>query len=200
MFPSGGPFFKKFRTLLGAGVDAIQIRLKKDVCPSFFGGLRRAAARAEKQGVLFIVNDRPELALALRASGVHLGKSDVSASVARKLLGKRSVIGRTIRNSSDLSSAESPDYDYAAIGPVFRTPLKPTLKSIPSAAIRKVVKISKKPVVAIGGITDKNAEKIVRAGIRTVAFARYAVSERNTAEKIKKLRAVIARREGGIKK
>jgi len=85
---------------------------------------------ARKKGIPVILNDRPEEALMLGCSGVHLGKGDLSAGAARALMGKLAVIGRTIRNARDLAAARVKDHDYVSIGPVFRSPLKAALKSL----------------------------------------------------------------------
>jgi len=74
---------------------------------------------------------------------------------------------------------------------VFASPLKARLLRIPLKTVSDVSKRSKKPVVAIGGITDKNAKSLKKAGIKTVAFMRYALAEKETAKKIAKLRDLL---------
>jgi len=147
---------------------------------------------AKTKGISLIINDRPEIALMIGASGVHLGKGDVSVRTARKLLGRDAIIGQTIRKFTDFSEARDiKEIDYAAIGPVFDTPLKPALRRITSRRLREAVEKIKIPLVAIGGISDTNVEEVLQKGIKTVAFVRYALTQKNTKEKIEKLRKII---------
>jgi len=188
MFPDKEGFAAKFFELINSPVDVIQLRFKDLNDRWVFRAAKRLVAEAKKRDIPVIINDRPEAALALGCSGVHLGKGDIPASVARKILGPAAIIGRTIRNKKDLSAAGSSDYDYVAVGPVFKTPVKSGLKQISLAALGEIHRLSEKPVIAIGGINKDNVLKVVKEGIRTVAFMRYGLSEKNTKRRIEELR------------
>jgi len=188
MFPEKEVFAAKFFGLINSPVDVIQLRFKDLNDGWLFRVARRLVAEAKKRNIPVIINDRPDAALALGCSGVHLGKGDIPASIARKLLGRGAIIGRTIRNKKDLFAARSPDYDYVAVGPVFKTPVKSGLRQISLAALREIRRLSNKPVIAIGGINKGNVRKVVGEGIRTVAFMRYGLSEKNTKQRIEELR------------
>ncbi|MEA3489310.1 MAG: thiamine phosphate synthase [Candidatus Omnitrophota bacterium] len=179
---------RKFRSLMKSSVDAVQLRFKDLADLSVYRTAREMADLARKTKVPLIINDRPEMALSLGASGVHLGKSDISASTARKVLGPDAIIGCTVRGFRDLDSVDKKDVDYVAVGPVFRTPLKPGVRAISRPRLRDLCENAAIPLVAIGGINIRNVGKVVSEGVKTVAFVRYGIAEKDTRRKIEKLR------------
>jgi thiamine-phosphate pyrophosphorylase len=190
IFPDSRILLKKFSELAESPVDIVQLRFKNIQNKSIFAAAQKIIEKARKKNLPVVLNDRPDLALLLGCSGVHLGKGDISPGKARKVLGKKAIIGCTIRTAKDLKSISS-DVDYVSIGPVFKTPLKPGLKARTSRAIKEVVRASKLPVVAIGGINLDNAKKVLKEGIKTVAFVRYAITQKNTKQRIEKLRKIL---------
>lgn len=165
--------------LVAAGVDLIQLREKEMEA----GDLLRVGAplveACESVGVPFILNDRPDVALALGAPGVHLGTNDLPTSVARRILGDEAMVGRSTHSEGDISHAlENEDPDYIAVGPVFETPTKPGrpaagLDLIAHAAQRVTV-----PWFAIGGIDEDTLPAVIERGARRVVVVR-AITEAN---------------------
>ena len=121
-------------------------------------------------GILFIVNDRCDVAMAVGASGVHLGDGDLPLDVARKVLGARKILGvssHSVRQALRLSRGKP---DYLAVGPVFESHTKITARKLLGA--RTVAQIAGKvacPVVAIGGIDSHNARALMQAGASAIA-------------------------------
>jgi len=191
LFPDMRELLKKYDDLLESPIDVLQLRFRALARHCVFRMAGKMVRRAQKRNISVVINDRPEAALALGANGVHLGKGDIPAPVARKLLGTCAIIGRTIRGAWDLADIDRKDVDYAAIGPVFRTPLKPGLKAVPRREVRKVVKKAEVPLVAIGGINSSNVREIIGCGIKTVAFVRYGITEKDTRMKIDELRKIV---------
>lgn len=125
-----------------------------------------------------IINDRLDIALAVGASGVHIGQDDMSLEVARRILGSERIIGVSARNLEEAVRAARGGADYLGVGPIFATSSKgdagePTgLKTL--SDIKKTIDI---PIVAIGGVSLDNVEAIIEAGadgvavISAVAFA-----------------------------
>jgi thiamine-phosphate pyrophosphorylase len=187
LFPGGRELLKKFHDLLESPVDVVQLRFD-GFSDHSLRVAQKMAAQARRENIPLIVNDRPEIALLLGAAGVHLGKSDIPVSIARKMLGAGAIIGRTIRGPGDLRSLDVRNADYVAIGPVFYTPLKPGLKTVPRSRLRKLCGRVRMPLVAIGGINRDNVAEVIAEGIRTVAFARYGITEKNTRKKIEQLK------------
>jgi len=89
LFPDTGKLLRKFKALLDSPVDAIQLRFKDFTDLSLYRAAEKMAALSKARHVPLIINDRPEIALSLGASGVHLGKSDISISAARRLRRQR---------------------------------------------------------------------------------------------------------------
>jgi len=188
LFPDRRKLLRKFYDLLESPVDVVQFRFKDFADLPFYRAVFDMVAAAKRKNIPLIINDRPEIALSLGADGVHLGKGDILVSAARKMLGPGAIIGRTIRGAVDIGSINRKEVDYVAVGPVFRTPLKPGLKAVSRSRLRELSRSVRMPLVAIGGINKDNVREVVREGIRTVAFARYGITETYTRKKIEELR------------
>ncbi|MGH9042795.1 MAG: thiamine phosphate synthase [Acidimicrobiia bacterium] len=108
-----------------AGVDIVQLREKHLDDRELLrrAGVAREAARSA--GALFVLNDRPDLALACAADGVHVGQDDVPPAVAREILGPDAVIGLSTHAPAELGLARREPVDYVSVGPVVATPTKP---------------------------------------------------------------------------
>ena len=125
-----------------------------------------------------IINNRPDIAKAVSADGVHLGNTDLSPEAVRKLLGKNAVIGKTVHSIKEISNALKEPVNYLSFGPVFRTPIKPNLRPWGIDKIKKAVDIflsSKKgkdmDYFVIGGITLNNIGSILKKGITHIALS-----------------------------
>jgi thiamine-phosphate pyrophosphorylase len=151
------------RAAEAAGVAFIQYREKNLPSKNIYEealALRKLCRRSR-----FIVNDRLDIALAVKADGVHIGQDDLPLVAVRKLLGKKSIIGVTVRSIEEAVRAESEGADYCAVSPIFATGTKtdagtPCGISLVSE-IKRAVKI---PVAAIGGINAGNARSVIGAG------------------------------------
>lgn len=162
--------------VLRGGADVIQLR-EKDAEASVL--LRAGAAfqrAAEEHGALFVVNDRPDVALALGADGVHLGQDDLPVAVARQILGPDAVIGVSTHTPAQFKSADS-DASYLCAGPVFATPTKPGrpatgVELIRAAAERAGSGLEHRPWFAIGGLDITTLPGVVAAGARRAVVVR----------------------------
>ena len=163
------------RTAAENGATIIQYRDKDASTRAMVGEARAIRAALQGTGVPFVVNDRIDVALASGASGVHLGRDDMDAETARRLLGPDAVIGLTVKNEADADIAIAAPADYACIGGVFET----LSKQNPDApvgldgfsALRARIAAAKPglPVGAIAGIDEARAGQVVRAGASGVA-------------------------------
>ncbi len=162
--------------ILDAGVDIIQLREKDaEVADLLRWGeiFREAAAR---NGALFILNDRPEVALALDADGVHLGQEDAPLDEARAILGGNAILGLST-HTPDQWDAAVPEADYLCAGPVWETPTKPGRPAAGLEYVRYAAKSGEtRPWFAIGGINEGNLQQIQEAGVRRIVVVR-AVTE-----------------------
>ncbi|MFH1790675.1 MAG: thiamine phosphate synthase [Candidatus Omnitrophota bacterium] len=127
------------------------------------------------------IDDRADTALACAADGVHLGKGDIPTALARRLLGRGPVIGRTVRGLREAKAAERDGADYVSIGPVFRTPYKKNIRPRGLAVVRGVVNGVRIPVVAIGGINTHNLKAVFKTGAAGAAMIRGIKKLRSAA-------------------
>ncbi|MDZ4733350.1 MAG: thiamine phosphate synthase [Nitrospirota bacterium] len=129
--------------------------------------LRQAAAKA---GVLFIVNDRCDLALAVNADGVHLGQGDLPLDLARKVMGPDRLIGISTHNSDQVREATAGKPDYLGFGPIFKPGSKQDHDPVVGLeGLRAMRGLTSLPIFAIGGIQIDQAREVIRAGANGVA-------------------------------
>ena len=131
----------------------------------------RVAALARAAGALFLVNDRPDVARAVDADGVHLGQDDLPVGAARRVLGPDRLVGVSTHDLGEARAAVEAGADYIGVGPIYATASK--AKALPArgaglvAAVRGEVRC---PIVAIGGITAETAPAVLAAGADAVAM------------------------------
>lgn len=158
--------------ILDAGVDIIQLREKDaEVADLLRWGelFREAAAR---NGALFILNDRPDVALALDADGVHLGQEDLPVAEARAILGRGAILGLST-HSPEQWDAAPPEADYMCAGPVWETPTKPGRPAAGLDYVRYAAKSGEsRPWFAIGGINETNLAQVQEAGASRIVVVR----------------------------
>ena len=154
---------------LDAGVRVIQVREKAATTRHALQVARTLRGLTRGHGALLLVNDRLDLAIAAEADGVHLGQDDVPLGVARAMLGPNALIGLSITDAAQLEATDISEADYLGVGAVFQTGSKADAQYTGLqllAAARAAVDL---PIVAIGGITLKNATSAVRAGADVLA-------------------------------
>jgi thiamine-phosphate pyrophosphorylase len=163
--------FKILKESVRAGEVIVQLRDK-------FGRSRdslrfiQKALRFLDQNIPFIVNDRVDWALATGAPGVHLGQADLPLPVARKILGRKVLIGVSCQTLAQARQAEAGGADYIGFGSVFKTFTKPDRSPMDLGLLTRVIKASNIPVYAIGGITLQNLSRLTDLGVNRVAVTR----------------------------
>ncbi len=160
--------------LSAGGATLVQLR-EKNLSPlEFYSEAESALGIARELGVKIIINDRVDIALALKADGVHLGQDDLRPEVARRLLGSAAIIGYSTHSLKQAQLATQMPVDYIAIGPIFATPTKqasgPTVGLEGLRLARQAV--GSIPLVAIGGITHENSQSVLNAGADAIAVIR----------------------------
>ena len=155
--------------LAQAGVDVLQYRNKTGTEAEIFADAR-VMREAAGSGLLLIMNDRPDLAVAAGFDGVHVGQTDVSPVEARGIVGPAKILGVSTHNEVQLRAADREPVDYIAIGPVFATATKANPDPIVGIeGIRIARSLTRKTLVAIGGITVENAAAVRQAGADSIA-------------------------------
>lgn len=153
------------------GVRILQLREKHLPYEELVGLAREIADVTGGTDTLFIVNDRPDVAAAAGADGVHLGQSDASIPAARDLMGSGAIVGLSTRTPDEAEAALIAGADYIGVGPVFPTDTKPdALSPIGLGGLRSVAKrVPELTTVAIGGITRSTSADVLGAGAHYVA-------------------------------
>ncbi len=172
--------------LLSAGVRLIQFRDKRASSRTLHETCREIQGRARKAGALFIVNDRPDVALTADADGVHVGQEDLPVELARQLLGATKLIGCSTHSSAQIVQANRTSADYFAFGPIFPTKSKERPDAVVGLeGLREARKTTRKPLVAIGGVTLENARAVIEAGADSVAVIRNLVAAEDPAVRVR---------------
>lgn len=159
--------------LASAGVGVIQYRDKQISARNLLSLSREFVSICERHGARFVVNDRPDVAALAGAGGVHVGQDDLPVEDARAFCGRACWVGISTHNEAQVWEAEATSADYVAVGPIFATSTKHQADPVVGLDfVRRARSITRKPLVAIGGITVQNAEQVWRAGADAVAVAR----------------------------
>ncbi len=162
--------------LLEAGLRLIQLRDKQASSGELYASAQEVAGCVRSGSGIFIVNDRADVALAVNADGVHVGQDDLPVESARKLLGTGKVIGYSTHSLEQVRDADQSSADYVAFGPIFPTASKENPDAVVGlAGLAEARKATRKPLVAIGGITLENARDVIEAGADSVAVIRALV-------------------------
>lgn len=164
--------------LITGGADFIQLREKYASPKKFCTEAEKVLQIARKHNVKVIINDRVDIALALKADGVHLGQDDLPPDAARKILGENAIIGFSTHSIAQAVEAVKMPINYLAIGPIFTTKTKENPDKIVGLDGLKKVRdvIGDFPLVAIGGIDSSNLTKVFANGANSCAIISGIVS------------------------
>ena len=177
--------------LVAAGVDIIQLREKSMEA----GDLLRLGAplveACRAAGVPFVVNDRPDVALALGADGVHLGTNDLPASVARQIV-PDAIVGLSTHRPSEVDVALTAHPDYFAVGPVNETPTKPGRPGTGLELVSYAAGLSTEiPWFMTGGMSPDTIPAVLEAGGRRVVVVRAITQANDPVRAVAAIRSVL---------
>jgi thiamine-phosphate pyrophosphorylase len=177
----------------GASADLVQLRDK--VADDEV--LRRAAAVfrrvCDRTGALFVLNDRPDLALEVGADGVHVGQEDEHPDRVRARVGPDLLIGRSTHSPAQLDATAHEDVDYVAVGPVHATPTKEGRPAVGLEPIRHAAAHAPHPWFAIGGLDERTVDEVLEAGARRVVVVRAVTLAPDPAQATWTLRRALGR-------
>ena len=172
--------------ILTAGTDIIQLREKDAEAGDLLRWGAVFAEAARRHGALFVVNDRPDVALALKADGVHVGQNDLPVGFVRSVVGEEMLIGLSTHDETQLSSAPA-QADYVCVGPIEQTPTKPGRAATGLALVRAAALGERRPWFAIGGVDVRTLPAVVDAGARRVVVVRAVTEALDPAEAVASL-------------
>jgi thiamine-phosphate pyrophosphorylase len=156
------------------GADWIQARIKDKTAKHILDIVEKMKLICDYHQAKLIINDHVKIAKKIKAYGVHLGKEDMSVAEARKILGKKFVIGATANTAEDVKLLISEGADYIGLGPYRFTSTKKNLSPVLGIeGIKEICNMYAKqiPIIAIGGIEITNLENLYEAGIYGIAVS-----------------------------
>lgn len=180
------------RGAIAGGVDVIQMREKKKSAGELFALGKDLADICRRRKTIFIVNDDPMLARAVDADGVHLGQVDIglfSLETCRRILGRDKIIGVSTATLEQFREADNQDFDYIAFGPIFPTEIKDGATG--TKDVGKILRLAKKPVVFIGGITLANVGELLEKGATHISLIRGIIGEPDIKAAAKRFREIM---------
>jgi len=172
-------FYSCIEEAIKGGVGIVQLREKNISTKDFYEKALKVKEICKNYGVLFIINDRLDIAQAVGADGVHLGQSDMPIEEARKILKDKFLIGATARNIEEAKRAELLGADYIGSGAIFGTSTKDNAKKLEMEELKKIVASVKIPVFAIGGININNVGSLKNIGLQGICAVSGILSEKN---------------------
>jgi thiamine-phosphate pyrophosphorylase len=177
--------------VLEGGARIVQLREKESSSRELYELARRFREITARAGVLLIINDRIDIALAVEADGVHLGQDDLPIPVARKL-GPELILGASTHSLEEALRAQDEGADYVNIGPIFQTSTKEGVSGfLGPEAISAISPSLRIPFTVMGGIHARNLEEVLEHGARRVAMVTEITQAPDIAEAVRELRRTI---------
>jgi thiamine-phosphate pyrophosphorylase len=157
---------------LAGGCDLLQLRDHNASDDELLEAAERFREACDAHGALFVVNDRPEIALQAGADGVHVGQDDLPVDAVRRLVGPDVFIGLSTHAPEQFDAALASDADYLSVGPIWETPTKEGRPAAGLEYVRYAAANATKPWFAIGGIDAQNIDEVVAAGATRAVVVR----------------------------
>ena len=175
----GKDFYDCIEEAIKGGVKIVQLREKNISTKDFYEKALKVKEICKSYEVLFIINDRLDIAQAVEADGVHLGQSDIPIEKAREILKDKFLIGATARNIEEAKKAELLGADYIGSGAIFGTSTKDNAQKLEMQVLKKIVSSVKIPVFAIGGININNVGILKNIGLQGICSVSGVLSEKD---------------------
>jgi thiamine-phosphate pyrophosphorylase len=179
--------------IIHGGAKIIQLRDKQSSIAELLPVARQVKQLCAQSGVLFIVNDYLDLALAVDADGIHLGQKDLPVHVARRQLPVDKIIGSSVTKVSQATKVRDEGADYISVGAMFPTKNKRGAVVVGVDMLKQVKQAVSLPLVAIGGIDDRNVAEVVTAGADCLAVVDAILAKPDVTKATKRLVTKIKR-------
>lgn len=192
MLPNGLHLPEVVKTAAQNGVTAVQLREKECNTKEFILLAIQLKKVLDPLNIPLIINDRVDIAMAVDASGVHLGQQDMPVSIARKLLGNDKIIGLSVETEEDVANSKCLKIDYLGISPIFKTPTKTdTLGEWGLEGLKKTAIQTDYKLIAIGGINMENARDVIIHGADGIAVVSAICAAEDPGKATAQLREII---------
>ena len=176
---------------ISGGVDIVQLRDKVLDARPVLDRAEALAAVCRAAGVPFILNDRPDLALACGADGVHVGQDDAPPALARRILGDGAIIGLSTHAADQLAASADEPIDYVSAGPVNATPTKPGRPGVGLGYLSHAAEHAAFPFYVTGGVTPETVPSMAAAGATRFVVVRYLTESDDPEAAARRLRTAI---------
>ncbi len=176
---------------IAGGVTVVQLREKDCSTREFYELAKRVQKITRPNRIPLIINDRIDIAMAVGAEGIHIGQSDMPATVARKIVGPDMVIGVSASNYDEAKQAVQDGADYLGVGAMFATGTKTDAVITPFEDLRQIRKDFDIPIVVIGGINERTIPQFSNTGIDGYAVVSAIVAQPDIRKAAEKLRGLI---------
>lgn len=180
--------YNKLEAALIAGVTLLQYRDKSAETRILYERALKVKALCDKYRVPLIINDRADIAFAVKAAGVHLGQGDLPPLIARRMLGSDAVIGVSAHNADEALKAEADTADYLGCGAVYATATKKDTSVIGTEGLTKISAATKLSFVGIGGITLENYKAVLQAGADGAAIVSAILGAYDICQTVRQLK------------
>ena len=182
--------YQQVEAALQGGVTCVQLREKNLGEADFLQEAKDICALCRRHGVLFIVNDNVDIALACGADGIHVGQEDMAAGEVRRRVGGDMIIGVSVHTVEEARQAVRDGADYLGLGAVFPTNTKTDVEQMPNETLRAICEAVDVPIVAIGGINRDNLLRLSGSGVDGVALVSAIFSAEDIEGTCRELRAL----------
>jgi len=174
------------------GVSIVQLREKNCSDVEFLSLVRRCVPVLKKYRIPFLINDRIDIAQAVKANGIHLGQSDLDVTEARQRLGSNAIVGLSVESVSQAKAAENLDVDYLGVSAIFKTDSKQNLKHYWGLeGLRDLRSLTFHRLIAIGGIDETNVSQVMAAGADGIAVVAAICNSFNPRQAASNLKALV---------
>jgi len=179
---NGRTLYSVVEEALEGGATFLQLREKNLDSEHFLEEAKELQGLCRKYGVPFIINDNVDIALAIGADGIHVGQHDMEAGDVRRLLGPDKILGVSAQTVEQAVLAEKRGADYLGVGAVFPTGSKDDAEEVSHDTVRAICEAVSIPVVAIGGISQKNVMQLSGTGICGIAVISAIFAQKDIRE------------------
>ncbi|EOU1108686.1 thiamine phosphate synthase [Clostridium perfringens] len=184
---------EKTKEALIGGVSIVQYRVKNKKTKEMCKEAKALKKLCDEFGALFLVNDRIDVALAVKAHGIHIGQDDMEVSIAREIMPKDAIIGVTVHNKEEALKAMKDGADNLGVGALFLTNSKDDATLMTLETLREIKSVSNIPLYGIGGITPYNLNKDILENLDGVAVISALLNSDNIREKSKEFLNILSK-------
>ncbi len=181
---------KSVRLAIGGGATAIQLRIKDASTREMVNVGTEIRKITRDFNVLFIVDDRVDVALAVEADGVHVGQDDMPLKMVKRIA-PNLIVGVSASSLREAIEAEKGDADYIGAGAIFPTATKSDAKILGLVGLKTIISTVKIPVIAIGGLNHQNVVKVLKSGVDGIAAVSAIVGASDIRESASRMRTLI---------